>query len=138
MAETIPGVDAAEVAALERQADARPLDQGRDDVIAQRMIQRPTGGTAPMPAMGPKPGPQPNPPPTTPYPKGALETLVEQAVAARFDDLQRDLTDLKRWLRHTMHLCMALGNVLRVSPDELQEAKRMVDAADQQIRKEPI
>lgn len=133
--EDVPGVDPAEVAALERGADRiavppLPASVQRAVMDAERDLE-PGRDTSSVMRGSVPPGAH-----TTSEPKGALETLVEQAVAARFDDLRDDLADLKRWGRHTMHLAMVLAHVLRVAPEEVDEAKRKVDAADLAIRKE--
>ena len=147
MAEDIPAVDAAEVEALARAADVprgpigRPLTKADIEHLRQNEGAGLEGAGEGM-RSGISPGSRPAAQedalsrPASPEPKGALETLVEQAVAKEFGGLRSDLADLKRWLRHTMHLCMVLANRLAVHPDELNEAAGKVTAADQAIRKE--
>lgn len=121
--EVVPSVEPAEVAALERAADAPKQDA----------VRASSGQAAPEPERAVAP-----PTPLSSTPKGALETLVEQAVGERLHTIEAQLAQQAQWLRHTMHLAMVLGHILRVDPAELDDARQKVDAADAAIRKDKL
>lgn len=128
--DAIPAVDAAEVAAMERAAEARQA-KAAVGVTNDQVDRMPLDiATTVIPKTGEFKRVE-TPPPA----KGALETLVEQAVAERLHAIEAQLRQQAQWVRHTMHLAMVIGHILRVDPTELEEARKKVDAADAAIRK---
>jgi hypothetical protein len=50
-------------------------------------------------------------------------------------DTRADEIPAVDWVRHTMHLTMVLAHLGRVTNEETDEAKRMIDKADAQLTK---